>query len=58
VCNEKQLIERAGLSAVQAVFEHVPVERASLLEWVDRVANQLGVLEQETPPWSDAGRGA
>jgi hypothetical protein len=56
VCNEKQLIDRAGLSAVQAVFGDVPVERATLLRWVDRVADQLGVLEQETPPWSDSAR--
>ena len=58
VCNEKQLIDRAGLSAVQAVFGDVPVERATLLRWVDRVADQLGVLEQETPPWSDSARRA
>jgi hypothetical protein len=40
VCNEKRLIEDAGLSAMQAVFEHVPAEPASLLQWIDRVASR------------------
>ncbi|HEY1307948.1 MAG TPA: nucleotidyltransferase domain-containing protein [Vicinamibacterales bacterium] len=57
VCNEKQLIESADLGAVQAVFGDVPVERARLLQWVDRVADQLGVLEDETAPWNHAARG-
>jgi len=45
VCNEKQLIEAAGLSAVQASFGHVPVEPANLLRWVDGIAGQLHVPE-------------
>jgi hypothetical protein len=54
VCNEKQLIEAAGLSTVQASFGQVPGEPASLLRWVDRVAGQLHVPEGESRPWSDA----
>jgi hypothetical protein len=45
-CNEKQLIEAAGLSAVQASFGHVPVEPANLLRWVDGIAGQLHVPER------------
>ncbi len=45
VCNEKQLIEAAGLSAVQASFGHVPVEPANLLRWVDGIAGQLHAPE-------------
>jgi len=58
VCNEKHLIESADLDAVQAVFGDVPVERARLLQWVDQVADQLGVREDETAPWNHAARGA
>jgi hypothetical protein len=54
ICNEKQLIDAAGLSNVQNMFAHVPVEPASLLRWVDRVAGQLHVPENESKPWSDA----
>jgi hypothetical protein len=56
VCNEKRLIEDAGLNAVQTVFEQVPADRASLLRWVDHVAGQLHVPEGEAMPWSDVAR--
>ena len=36
VCSEKRLIEAAGLSALQSVFEHVPAEPAGLLRWTDK----------------------
>jgi hypothetical protein len=52
VCNEKRLIGEAGLGAVQAVFESVPAETASLLQWVDQVAAQLQVPQSEAMPWS------
>jgi len=42
VCNEKRLIESAGLGNVQDLFSQVPVEPASLLRWVDLVASRLG----------------
>ena len=40
VCNEKRLIEAAGLASVNALFAEIPRER--LLEWVDLVAERLG----------------
>jgi hypothetical protein len=40
VCNEKRLIEAAGLAGVNALFAEIPRER--LLEWVDLVAERLG----------------
>ena len=42
VCNEKRLIETAGLSSVNALFAEIPSERERLLDWVDHVANRLG----------------
>ena len=43
VCNEKRLIETAGLSSVNALFAEIPIEREHLIQWVDLVADQLGV---------------
>lgn len=51
VCNEKRLIDTAGLTATQALFAHVPSERTGLLEWLDHVAGRLGVSQDETLPW-------
>jgi hypothetical protein len=56
VCNEKRLIEAAGLNALQSAFETVPAEPARLLRWVDQVAAWLQVAENETMPWSDSHR--
>lgn len=42
VCNEKRLIETAGLSSVNALFAEIPTERDRLIDWVDLVANRLG----------------
>jgi hypothetical protein len=58
VCNEKRLIEATGLTGLHALFGRVPTEPASLVQWVGRVAGQLGVPAGEVTPWSDAGRGA
>ena len=52
VCNEKRLVEIAGLSSVQAVFGKIPVAPSSLLRWVDDVARQVHVPEDEPKPWS------
>ena len=41
VCNEKRLIETAGLAGLHALFAQVPIESASLVGWVDLVASQL-----------------
>jgi hypothetical protein len=56
VCNEKRLIELAGLADVHRLFEHVPGEPSALLQWVDLVAGGLAVPPAETLPWSSFNR--
>jgi len=51
VCNEKRLIETAGLAGLHALFAQIPIESASLVEWVDLLAAQLGVPRDEVTPW-------
>lgn len=51
VCNEKRMIDTAGLIGTPALFGRVPSEPARLLEWVDLVADHLGVSKDETMPW-------
>jgi hypothetical protein len=57
VCNEKRLIESAGLASVQRAFARVP-DGPGLIDWVNVVAESLGVPASETSPWTDAGRRA
>ena len=52
VCNEKRLIEAAGLSHVQERFAQVPVDRASLVQWVDLIATQIGMSGGDRMPWA------
>jgi hypothetical protein len=52
ICNEKRLIEAAGLARVHDFFARVPDERENLAQWVDRVAHGLGVPKGEPSPWS------
>ncbi|HEX5888704.1 MAG TPA: hypothetical protein VFY61_08375 [Pyrinomonadaceae bacterium] len=33
VCNEKRLIETAGLGHIHSLFSEIPAERERLLEW-------------------------
>jgi len=56
VCNEKRLLETAGLAGVQAVFAKTPIEAAALVSWVTDVAAVLGVAPGETTPWTALGR--
>lgn len=51
VCNEKQLMEVAGLGGLNARFGEIPGERERLLHWVDLVADELGVPSGEARPW-------
>lgn len=51
VCNEKRLIETAGLAGLHALFAQVPIESERLVQWVDVVADQLGVPRGEMTPW-------
>jgi hypothetical protein len=41
VCNEKRLIESAGLGGVQRLFAHVPTDASELEQWVDQVVQAL-----------------
>lgn len=47
VCNEKRLIEAAGLADLHALFAQVPNESANLDQWIDRVADQLDSLKTD-----------
>jgi hypothetical protein len=58
VCNEKRLIEAAGLTGVQPLFGQLPSEPVGLVRWVDLVADRLGMPAGEVMPWSDASRAA
>jgi hypothetical protein len=51
ICNEKRLIETAGLTDLDALFAQVPKESANLVQWVDRIADRLGVPKSEVMPW-------
>jgi hypothetical protein len=51
VCNEKRLIETAGLVSLHALFAQIPIEAAGLVTWVNLVADQLGVQRAENVPW-------
>jgi hypothetical protein len=51
VCNEKRLIDVAGLGGVQSLFAHVPSEAPELIRWVDDVAHRLGVQAGDGMPW-------
>jgi hypothetical protein len=52
LCNEKRLIEAAGLRHTQKLFVQVPVDSTSLVAWVDLVAKQLGMSDSEQMPWA------
>jgi hypothetical protein len=52
VCNEKRLIESAGLGATQAFFTQLPAEPAALVAWVDHAARQIRVPPDSLPPWA------
>ena len=41
VCNEKRLIEIAGLGDTHSLFAEIPVERDRLVEWVDLIRANL-----------------
>lgn len=51
VCNEKRMMETAGLTSVNARFAQVPIESVGLVQWVDGVAELLGVPRDEMMPW-------
>lgn len=50
VCNEKRLIDAAGLGSVQSTFARVPPEPTDLGGWIDAVAARLGATA-DVMPW-------
>ena len=52
VCNEKRLLDTAGLGSLDALFADMPAERERLVRWVDVVAERLGVPASEETPWT------
>lgn len=52
VCNEKRILNTAGLANVDRHFDGLPIEQEGLVRWVDQVARKLGVLEGELAPWN------
>lgn len=51
VCNEKRLLDAAGLGSLDVLFAAIPGERERLVRWVDLVSDRLGVPTGENPPW-------
>jgi hypothetical protein len=51
VLNEKRLIETAGLTELYGLFTQVPNDSASVGQWVDLVADQLGASKADLSPW-------
>jgi hypothetical protein len=51
-CNEKRLIETAGLTRLHALFAQIPNGSENLARWVDLVAEELGVSKGEASPWN------
>lgn len=56
VCNEKRMVEAAGLGTVQKLFADIPTERSGLLGWIDRVAEGLGEPRAAPSPWAAGER--
>jgi hypothetical protein len=51
VCNEKRLLDTAGLAGLDALFADLQGEREHLVRWVDLVSETLGVPRGEQTPW-------
>lgn len=50
-CNEKGMLEKAGLARLQSRFAGAPIASEDLVRWVDDVATDLGVARDERQPW-------
>ena len=51
VCNEKRILNAAGLDQVDSNFDRLPSDQEGLVQWVNQVANRLGVAEREIVPF-------
>ena len=56
-CNEKRLVEDAGLADAHFLFRAARSD-AGDHAWLDLLARRLGASPDELTPWSDAGRAA
>lgn len=50
-CNEKGMLEKAGLARLRTRFASAPAEAEDLVRWVDDVATELAVARDERRPW-------
>ena len=53
VCNEKRLIDAAGLGSVQSLFAHVPSEVPDLIRWIDAQGIELEDVHLKRPTLED-----
>jgi hypothetical protein len=51
VCNEKRLLETAGLANLNAPFSQIPSDSTALVTWIDHVADHLGAESADAPLW-------
>jgi hypothetical protein len=51
VCNEKGLLEKAGLGRLPREPATIPTAATDLVRWVDDIARALGVAVDEANPW-------
>lgn len=51
VCNEKGMLDKAGLAQLRTRFANAPAAAADLACWVEEVAVELGAAREEPQPW-------
>lgn len=51
VCNEKRLIDTAGLTETHSLFGKIPKEGEGLIAWIGLIGESLGVPKDEPSPW-------
>lgn len=54
VCNEKTLLDVAGLTGVHTLFTQIPGESTGLLALIDQLTEQLGGGVDERPSWTQS----
>lgn len=56
ICNEKRILQEAGLAPVSRPFGEFPSDQEGLERWIDQIAHELGVPEGELAPWNIGGK--
>ncbi len=51
ICNEKRLLDAAGLAALHPLFAQAPQGGRPLAEWIDGIGERLGAAKDATAPW-------